>query len=209
MSNAAPKIRVFVEQATPRPVDLISDAMATCYCSERGLPYERALKRVGRAVSSAHGSVLEHAGCTLRVEGVSRACMAQLTRHRMASFCVESQRYVKYGFSELDYADKTYIPPSIKFTHKLEPFSKHMEACQQLYNELVDAGVPAQDARYVLPEAMLTSLVMTVNARELFHILDMRLDPAAQWEIQLLAETIERELRDHSVQWNDLLALRA
>jgi thymidylate synthase (FAD) len=83
---------------------------------------------------------LEHAGCTLRVEGVSRACMAQLTRHRMASFCVESQRYVKYGFSELDYADKTCIPPSIKFTHKLEPFSKHMEACQQLYNELVDAG---------------------------------------------------------------------
>lgn len=205
--DAAPMIMVEVLQATPRPIDHISMSMATCYASKSDVTYEKMLKRVKSAYSRGHMSVFEHASCTLSVEGLSRACMAQLTRHRLISFCVQSQRYVKQDFGEGDLS-RVCVPPSIKYTDQLQEFCKLVMAAQRCYQALLEAGVPPQDARYVLPEGTTTQLVMTLNVRELFHLLDMRQDPSAQWEIQALADKIDRALIDVSEEWADLMHVR-
>ena len=134
------------------------------------------------ALASGHTSVLEHAVYTFRVEGLSRAALAQLTRHRLASFVVESQRYVKVKDAEI------VMPESISSSEFNEEAKKLTAVAFELYRRMAEAGIPYEDARYVLPQGVETSLVMTMNARELLHFFSLRMCNRAQWEIRKLAE---------------------
>ncbi|HBU69084.1 MAG TPA: FAD-dependent thymidylate synthase [Elusimicrobia bacterium] len=138
---------------------------------------------LSRIISSGHLSVLEHASFTFAVEGVSRALLAQLTRHRIASFSVQSQRYVKFKGS-LEFI----VPPEIKKHGDL--FSEYCNALdysKKLYDKMLSRGILAEDARYILPQSASTKIILTMNTRELRHFFSLRCCNRAQWEIRGLA----------------------
>ncbi len=134
------------------------------------------------AMESGHTSVLEHAVFTFRVEGLSRAALAQLTRHRLASFDVQSQRYVRLDNPEL------VIPDSIRTSRYYAEACDLMEKAMTLYGRMVEDNIPCEDARYVTPQAVPTALILTMNARELLHFFSLRTCNRAQWEIRRLAD---------------------
>ena len=141
---------------------------------------EDILKKI---IKSGHLSVLEHASFSFGIEGVSRALLAQLTRHRIASFSVQSQRYVKFNKGV-----NFIIPPTIAKDENLSAkYNEFLKLSQQYYNEFLQAGIPAEDARYVLPNASATKIVLTMNARELRHFFALRCCNRAQWEIRDMA----------------------
>lgn len=174
---------VSIMGATPAPAAVISLAAGNCYGK-----HDVSEKRIRNCVKMGHTSILEHASVTFSIEGVSRACMAQLTRHRMASFCIESQRYCKYDADFFE-DDWYVIPPAFERDYPRE-FADHMYQCAGNYMGAVAAGMKPEDARYLLPEATKTNVVMTMNLREVFHFWDLRRDKAAQWEIRNLAEAM-------------------
>ncbi|MBQ9300824.1 MAG: FAD-dependent thymidylate synthase [Clostridia bacterium] len=147
-----------------------------------------------RIMNSGHLSVLEHASFTFAVEGISRVLLAQLTRHRIASFSVQSQRYVSLAenFSYI-------IPPAIKelgeeATARYETQMAQMHAWYTQWQQ--DLGAKGEssneDARFVLPNACETRLIVTMNVRELMHFFELRCCRRAQWEIRALAEEMLR-----------------
>ena len=141
---------------------------------------EDILKKI---IKSGHLSVLEHASFTFGIEGVSRALLAQLTRHRIASFSVQSQRYVKFSKGA-----NFIIPPTIsKDKNLLAKYNEFLKLSQQYYNDFLKADIPAEDARYVLPNASTTKIILTMNARELRHFFALRCCNRAQWEIRDMA----------------------
>ena len=148
---------------------------------------------IAMLIRRGHESVLEHANATFLVKGVSRALTHQLVRHRIASYTQKSQRYVdESGFSYV-------VPPSIeKNPEALSLFEKFMETARKTYTELQKMGVPRQDARYVLPNATETEIVISANFREWRHILTLRGAPDAQWEIRKLAIEIYKILSAHA-----------
>lgn len=130
-------------------------------------------------------SVLEHASVTFRVDGISRACSHQLVRHRLASYCQQSQRHVVVDTRGDDWY---VIPHSVTAAeHDRLLFKNIMYELASRYKQLLSVGVPIEDARYVIPQCTKTSLVVTMNYRELFHFFNLRLDSHAQWEIRQLA----------------------
>ena len=144
---------------------------------------------VQKIMGMGHDSVLEHASFTFGVEGVSRVLLAQLTRHRLASFSVQSQRYVSYeqGFGYI-------VPPKIAALGQdaAEEYARQMDQMHQWYcqwqERLGAAGESInEDARFVLPGACETRLMMTMNVRELRHFFSLRMCSRAQWEIRALA----------------------
>ena len=163
---------------------LCGEAAAVCTNSmkpERSLQHSKA---------SGHESVLEHAVFTFRVDGLSRAALAQLTRHRLASFDVQSQRYVRIGDVN------PVMPESIRASDFRTKAATHMAEAMTLYQRMVAAGIPAEDARYITPQAVPTSLIMTMNARELRHLFRLRCCNRAQWEIRCLADEMLRLCKD-------------
>ena len=142
-------------------------------------------KALKNAMAGGHESVLEHCKFSFQIEGVSRALLAQLTRHRIASFSVQSQRYVSYenGF---DYV----TPHSVRALGEEaeKRYHNQMELMHMWYCEWLKNGVTQEDARFVLPNACCTTLVMTMNARELRHFFSLRCCNRAQWEIRELAD---------------------
>jgi thymidylate synthase (FAD) len=131
-------------------------------------------------------SVLEHIVFTFYIEGISRVASHQLVRHRIASYTQESQRYSRVG---LDYV----VPDSVLRAGFEVGFRNAVTRCYDLYLRMVDAGVPFEDARYVLPQAFTTSILMTVNLRELIHIACLRLSERAQWEIREVVRAMVEE----------------
>ena len=173
--------------STPNPIDLISMAMGTCYAKDNASEL-----RVKRAYEANHMSVFEHAKFTVRISGVSRALTHQLVRHRMASYCQESQRYVKLDTE----GDAWYvIPDTIRLTGQLEQYVGTMRACGEAYRKMLEDGVPAEDARYVLPNGCETQFVVTMNARSLKNFFRQRCCNRAQWEIRELARRMLLEVR--------------
>ncbi|MEW4281788.1 FAD-dependent thymidylate synthase [Priestia megaterium] len=169
--------------------------------------------------ASKHTSTLEGISFNFAVEGVSRALLAQLTRHRVGfSFSVQSQRYVKFGSGDksggMDYVVPDKIGdqevPGYQYSvdideegevtewanyKAIEIFESHMHHAQDTYNKLRKAGVPAEDARSVLPNAAATNLVMTVNLRALLDFYAKRkAGRGAQSEITQLAERLREEV---------------
>jgi thymidylate synthase (FAD) len=153
-------------------------------------------------VNSGHTSTLEHLSFTFAIEGVSRALLAQLTRHRVGfSFSVQSQRYVRFGSDDKTGGFDYVVPPSIeKHTYEttdayaksaVQMFELAMEQAQAWYDELRRIGVPPEDCRMVLPNAAATNLVMTANLRALLDFYSKRRKGrGAQWEIAELAEKL-------------------
>jgi thymidylate synthase (FAD) len=140
-------------------------------------------KLLTKVISSGHHSVLEHASFTFGVEGVSRALLAQLTRHRIASFSVQSQRYVKFK-DGIDFITPQAINKNANLLRKYNDFLKNSE---KLYKEFLDSGISAEDARYVLPNACVTKIIITMNVRELRHFFSLRSCNRSQWEIRNMA----------------------
>ena len=148
-----------------------------------------AARSLQHSLASGHESVLEHAVFTFRIEGISRVTLAQLTRHRLASFSVESQRYVKLD----DW--KAVIPDTITKSKFLQEADEQIRHSMELYRRMVEAGIPAEDVRYLTPQAITTNLVLTMNARELRHFFSLRCCNRAQWEIRHLADEMLRLCR--------------
>lgn len=171
---------------TPNPDYICGSAAAIC-TDYKGSP----LQALQGAMKSGHESVAEHAAFTFHIERVSRALLAQITRHRMASFSVQSQRYV-------DMSGNGYVmPPSIaKGSEKAKTFDNAMEIAWDFYERLVEMGIPKEDARYVLPNACHTTIEVTMNARELRHFFSLRCCNRAQWEIRTLADEMLRLCRE-------------
>ncbi len=150
-------------------------------------------------LSSGHLSVVEHISFTFGVEGVSRVLLAQLTRHRMASYSVQSQRYVSYqqGFNYI-------VPPKIaalgeEAVQEYHAQMKQMHTWYTKWQQQLEKGEQGnEDARFVLPGACETKLVFTMNARELLHFFSLRCCNRAQWEIQQLADRMLEICKEQS-----------
>ena len=184
---------------TPEPEKVCALAARTCYSA---LEMEELQSRVSqkeqgeflkRVLASGQASIPEHASFTFTVQGVSRALLAQLTRHRIASFSVQSQRDVSLaeGFGYI-------VPPRIaalgpQARAEFEGQMAQMQAWYAAWQEKLGAGEGAnEDARFVLPNACETHITFTMNARELLHFFSLRCCNRAQWEIRALAAQMLR-----------------
>lgn len=167
---------------TPEPDELCGEAAALCYNSDNP---ERSLRG---ALRRGHGSVSEHSSFSFRVEGVSRVLLAQLTRHRIASYSVQSQRYCG---ANLDIV----VPDSMVDPELVDEIIEVKKAVEKLYNKAISLGKPAEDARYFTLQAGKTSLIVTMNARELSHFFELRCCRRAQWEIRQMANLMLEEVR--------------
>ena len=172
---------------TPEPEKIVAAAARCCYSNDDPdklldeMTDEKAAKFLQKLNDLGHQSPLEHVSFTFSISGVSRALLAQITRHRLASFSVRSQRYC--GFNSSDFIE----PPSISRSNMEEHFNKALEQSKNNYDELIEAGIAKEDARMVLPNAAATSMVVTMNARELLHFFALRCCTRAQWEIRNVA----------------------
>ena len=189
------KMKVVLLQHTASPEELIALAAKLCYSKtdieslSQKISSTEQTEFIKKLMNMGHESVLEHATFTFGVEGVSRALLAQITRHRLASFSVQSQRYVSYenGFGYI-------IPPSIEALGPEEVinYRLQMDIINEWYTDWqkkLGKGEHAnEDARFVLPNACETRFVVTMNVRELRHFFSLRMCERAQWEIRRLAE---------------------
>ncbi len=164
------------------PEGLIEHAGRTCYRSRpRGNPGAF----IRRRIEEGHESIIEHAVATFEISGISRATSHQLVRHRLASYSQESQRYV--DMSSPDFV----VPPSIaENPDALQVWDETLRAVICGCRKLRKLGIRKEDARFLLPNATATRIVMSANFREWRHFLKVRLDPRAQWEIRELARRI-------------------
>ena len=162
-------------------------------------------KALRSALSSDHDSILEHFTMTFAVSGVSRALTHQLVRHRMASYSQQSQRYV--NMDEFEYvtpasmdgrviADYDFFRNRNGYVPVREMYMDIMEYLKECYRRMVDAGIPEEDARYILPNACCTNIIVTVNARELKHIAEERMCARAQWEIRELVMEMVKQAKE-------------
>jgi thymidylate synthase (FAD) len=161
------------------PEALLEHAGRACYRSEsRGAPGRFLQARI----REGHESIVEHASVTFEISGISRACSHQLVRHRIASYSQESQRYVDMAAPEF------VVPPAIAADPQaLVVWDEFMAQVAGTYERLRQLGVRKEDARFVLPNATATRIIVTMNLRTLRHFFAVRCDRAAQWEIRELA----------------------
>lgn len=166
------------------PLAVVEQAASVCYDSQPTENY-----RIAKTCkASGHTSVLEHISFTFHINGVSRALLAQLTRHRHASFSVRSQRYCdEDGFD--------YVKPKVNTLEQGDIFFDSMVDSCYAYSKLKNAGIPGEDARYVLPNACCTEMYMTMNARALIESSRQRLCSRAQWEIRQMFEAMRETVR--------------
>ncbi len=204
-------LKVILISHTPNPEKVVAAAAKMCYSNSGAenildkLDEEKTTKFLEHLTALGHESPLEHISFTFAVEGVSRALLAQLTRHRIASYSVKSQRYVEE-------ADYTYItPPEILENPEAKELydatmAKIGEAYEALTNLLYEKHKTQmdeksakkkaiEDARFVLPNACETKLIMTFNARSLLNFFQLRCCNRAQWEIRALADAVLWEVR--------------
>lgn len=133
---------------------------------------------------------LTHLSYTFAIEGISRACSHQLVRHRVASFSQQSQRYIQVKMLQ----EHIVTPPTVAEKAK-EKFNSFIGEASEVYGELVAGGVPREDARFVLPNATETSLLMTMDGGSLMHFFGLRLCNRAQWEVRAMAEEMLRQVK--------------
>jgi thymidylate synthase (FAD) len=168
------------------PEALLEHAGRACYRSEsRGEPG----KFLESRIREGHESIIEHASVTFEISGISRACSHQLVRHRIASYSQESQRYV--DMSEPEFV----VPPSVASNPEAEEVWREFEQeVVDVYRRLRTLGIRKEDARFVLPNAAATLIIVTMNFRALRHLFSVRCDPSAQWEIRLLCLEMLRQV---------------
>jgi thymidylate synthase (FAD) len=189
-------LNVILLRHTPDPEEVVAMAAKLCYSPSGVEELREKIEAkdqaafVEKLASIGHLSPIEHVTFTFGIEGISRACSHQLVRHRVASYSQQSQRYVRE--EQFDYV----IPPSIRQDPSLlMEFVRCMDEAQANYTKVLkrlgelgykgEAG--QQDARYLLPNAAETKIVVTMNARELLHFFRVRCCNRAQWEIREMA----------------------
>lgn len=179
---------------TPRPDDVVAMAALVCYSRKRissvfssGIPRKKREKLISGLLEEGHLSPFEHAAFSFSIEGVSRSCLCQLTRHRMASFSVRSQRYV---------SSTDAVCPFQEGTREREMFDVVFRKSKETYETLLREGTKKEDARSLLLEGSTTQLVMTANGRSLMNFFNLRLCLRAQGEIRRLAGEMLRLARD-------------
>ncbi len=186
-------------------VPLIYTACRTCYSEldpqeifRRALDGEidqaKMQKLIQGVIESGHGSTIEHVNFTFAISGVTRTLSHQLVRHRAGTaFDQQSQRYVSFkkrdGYTVPDSIRKGDLPDDLAGR-----FERAIDENLELYGQLLQAEVPAEDARFIFPNAMQTNLIMTVNLRQLIHMSGLRLCTMAQWEIRQLFKQIRHEV---------------
>lgn len=206
---------------TPEPEKVISTAAKLCYANSNiddlqdGLTDEKVKSFVEMLMSMGHESPIEHVTFTFGIEGISRACSHQLVRHRLASYSQQSQRYVT--MTDFDYV----TPPVISDDSELNSLYENiMNDLASKYNELqnaitnkvankyIDTGmdekkakqlaskIANEDARFILPNACTTKIIVTMNARSLFNFFGHRCCNRAQWEIREVAEQMYKLVYD-------------
>lgn len=150
-----------------------------------------AKRRIRQVTGYGHASVIEHASFTFSIEDVSRAMTHQLVRHRIASYTQQSQRFVTY-----DTLERYVTPRSI--SEKVEArkiYNETLEKVSETYRKLLKMAVPKEDARFLLPNAAKTNIIVTMNARELRHFFNLRCCTRAQWEIREVAVEMLRQAK--------------
>jgi thymidylate synthase (FAD) len=174
---------------TPEPERAVAAAARLCYAPVGAAELlehmsDEAVRKVLKTIiTSGHTSALEHASYTFAIDGVSRAMTHQLVRHRLASYNQQSQRYVTYVDEPV-----FVVPPQVEADPpRRDAFLATCRAAFDAYRSLLDSGVAAEDARYLLPNAMETKIVVTMNVRELLHFFELRCCKRAQWEIREVA----------------------
>ena len=205
---------------TPQPEKTVAGAAKLCYAAAdigtvlEGLTEEKTASFVEMLRSIGHESPIEHVSFTFGIEGVSRSLLAQITRHRIASYSVQSQRYVREDGFEFVLPPEIAAIPEAKeeFLRAMEEDQRHYERLAALLQEkhraaLVAAGEPEksaarkaekmaiEDARFVLPNACATKMICTMNARSLLNFFSHRCCNRAQWEIRELATQMLKEVR--------------
>ncbi|SDE72976.1 FAD-dependent thymidylate synthase [Halorientalis regularis] len=166
---------------------------------------------IGHLLDHGHFGPFEHPQATFAVKGISRSCMAQITRHRHVSFDVRSMRYVSFDDVDPDdvrAGEMVVTPPSATdpdwvgrnqqsgavgeetAEKREEVFQEAVADAVESYQELLDLGMPPEDARFVLPIGTEVNMVMSMNVRMLMHVADMRAAADAQWEIRELTERV-------------------
>ncbi len=178
----------------PKETDLIAK-MAAAICYSGGHDYEeirsdaerKPAEYLSKIVKNGHLSILEHNVYVFYVSGLSRVASHQLVRKRIASYSQQSQRYVDAKNF------KAVIPETIKKSTFIEHYNKKLEECSDLYQEMVDGGIPKEDARFILPGATTTQLIVSMNAHSLVDFFVQRLCLCSQWEIRRLAEIMLEE----------------
>ena len=180
---------------TPDAERVIELACRTCYLSfHRYNPPASTRELIKKVIRKKHHSVLEHALATFRIKGGSRVFTHELVRHRLMSPSQESQRYVEYGKTK-DY--EVVVPPTIEEAGFKDRYMELATACQNMYMEMVDGGVPKEDARYILPNGTTSEIVISANFREFRHIFQVRCHPRAHWEIRrvclMMLEVMQKE----------------
>lgn len=229
-------MNVKVLEATPNPEELICRGARNDYMSEwtgnktfeevmagvKGDTMdEKKYTLIGHLMKHGHFGPIEHVNMTFAIEGISRSCMAQITRHRIASFDVQSMRYVKFDREEgedmrewvieiPELEDAGICGRSAKFTEywkrqdgedvldrRQQVYWKSIEQAYHNYNELLKLGVAPENARMVLPIGTKVNMVMTLNMRSLLHIADMRAAADSQWEIRELTNLLLEEAANH------------
>ncbi len=170
-------------------------AAAICYSGShtyeevRKKAEERPAEYLSKIVKNGHLSILEHNIYVFYVSGLSRVASHQLVRKRIASYSQQSQRYV----SAENF--KAIIPETIKDSGFIDDYNQKLEECGNLYQKMVDGGVPKEDARFILPGATTTQLIVSMNAHSLIDFFVQRLCVRSQWEIRQLAELMLDEVR--------------
>jgi thymidylate synthase (FAD) len=226
-------MEVQLVEATENPEELICKAARNDYMQEfvGDLTFEETMETVdgdtteekmrtliGHLMDHGHFGPFEHPQATFAVKGVSRSCMAQITRHRHVSFDVRSMRYV--AFDDVDPEDvrdgeMVVVPPSATdpdwvgrnqqtddfdeedVRRREELFRETVTDAVESYQELLELGMPPEDARFVLPIGTKVNIVMSMNVRMLMHIADMRAAADSQWEIRGMTE----EMLDLAAEW--------
>jgi thymidylate synthase (FAD) len=184
---------------------IIYTACRTCYSEQlpdqiwdkavsRQVADEKQQSLVRKVMESGHGSTIEHVNFTFAISGVTRTLSHQLVRHRAGTaFDQQSQRYVSFkkrdNFTIPDSITKGDLPDDLA-----GQFQRAVDSNLELYGQLLQAEVPAEDARFIFPNAMQTNLIMTVNLRQLIHMSGLRLCTMAQWEIRQLFKQIRHEI---------------
>ncbi len=210
-------LKVTLLTYTPQPERTVASAAKLCYSSAtidtimEGLTEEKTASFVNMLAEIGHESPIEHASFTFGIEGVSRSLLAQITRHRLASFSVQSQRYVKENMFEFVLPPEIEAIPEAKeeYLRAMEEDQAHYERLTALLKDKHQAAFLSEgmeekaaaraaekkaieDARFVLPNACTTKMIVTMNARSLLNFFRHRCCNRAQWEIRELAEGMLR-----------------
>ena len=202
------KLHVVLLRYTPGSEEIVAQAAKLCYSPasiddlKKQIEIKNQANFIEKLTNMRHLSPIEHVSFTFGIEGISRSCSHQIVRHRLASYSQQSQRYVG------QHSGKTggfhfIVPPGIEKIGKKQWFTEKMNIIQQWYDELVEAlgnsgESTFEDARFLLPNAAETKIIITMNARELLHFIRVRCCNRAQWEIRELATEMLRQVKQVS-----------